>query len=239
VGVMKGVIASIAPRTAVIDLTHDVERQHVRAAAIALWTSHRFFPRGTVFVCVVDPGVGTSRRAIAARAHGRFFVAPDNGLLTRVLDDDRRAVVRSIERREWMLPDVSSTFHGRDVFAPVAAHLSKGASFAKVGPVVDRWKRVEIPNAERRGASIVGEVIGRDVFGNALTNVPGAWTKRGDAVRVAGKTIARVARTYGDVPLGAAVAVTGSSALLEISINGGDACEKHRLRVGVRVEISR
>jgi S-adenosylmethionine hydrolase len=242
VGVMKGVIASIAPRTTVVDLTHAIDRQDVRGAAIALWTSHRFFPRGTVFVCVVDPGVGTSRRTIAARAHGNIFVAPDNGLLTRVLDDDRRAVVRSIERRAWMLPEISATFHGRDVFAPVGAHLSKGASlarFAKVGPLVDRWKRLEIPNAERRGTRIVGEIIGRDVFGNATTNIPGAWTRLGDAVSVRGKTIARVARAYGDVPLGAAVVVTASASLLEISINGGDACAKLRLKVGLRVEIPR
>ena len=239
VGVMKGVIASIAPRATVIDLTHEIARQDVRAAAIALWTSHRFFPRGTLFVCVVDPGVGTARRAIAARAHEKIFLAPDNGLLSRVLDGDPRAVVRVVERRAWMLREVSATFHGRDVFAPVAARLAKGGSIARVGPVVDDWVRLPIPRAERGGTAIRGEVIGRDVFGNALTNVPGAWTRLGAAVRVRGKTVARVGRTYGDVPLGVAVAVTGSASLLELSINGGDACAKLRLRVGVRVEISR
>jgi len=239
VGVLKGVIAGIAPGAAVIDLTHEVPPQDVRAAAIHLWMAYRFFPPRTVFVAVVDPGVGTRRRILAAETAGGVFVAPDNGLLTRVLRESLPRRVVSVDARRHGLPSVSATFHGRDVFAPVAARLAGGLAVAELGPAVRDW--VELPFAvpvlTARGAS--GGVLLVDRFGNAMTDIPGGWARPGDGVLVRGRRVAEVVTAYGDVPRGRAAAVVSSAGTLEIAVGGGSAARRLGLKAGMPVTLFR
>ncbi|MBI2948170.1 MAG: SAM-dependent chlorinase/fluorinase, partial [Verrucomicrobia bacterium] len=182
-GTMKGVILSVNPKASIVDITHGIRLGDIRAGAFALAAAYRFFPRGTVHVAVVDPGVGSERKAIAVRTKDYFFVGPDNGLLSCAL---AREVIRSIHRLEnkkFFLPFVSQTFQGRDVFAPVAAHLSKGVAIGKLGPRAASCKMLTLPTPIRRGHELVGEVIYLDRFGNGITNIRGedleAWEADG------------------------------------------------------------
>lgn len=239
VGVMKGVIARIAPAARVIDLAHEVPARDVRAAAVALWTAYRYFPPRTIFVAVVDPGVGTRRRILAAETSAGTFLAPDNGLLTLVLRaaPPKRAV--AVTERRHRLPEVSATFHGRDIFAPVAARLARGLPLSRLGPRVREWVRLSFGEPERRAGRVRGEVISIDRFGNAMTNIPGAWARKGDAVVIRGRRVAPVASAYADVPRGRAVAVIGSAGTLEIAVNGGSAERKFKLKTGESVDVER
>ncbi|MBM4367133.1 MAG: SAM-dependent chlorinase/fluorinase [Deltaproteobacteria bacterium] len=222
VGVMKGVIAGIAPGVPVVDLSHGVPAQDVRTAAIHLDAAWRYFPAGTVFLCVVDPGVGTARRPIVARCEGRLFVAPDNGLLGLLPGPEVRLVTAP-----WGLPKPSRTFHGRDVFAPVAARLASGTAFEEAGPVVADHARLSLPEPDGDR----GEVIHVDGFGNLLTNLPG---RDAGVVEVAGHD-APVVHTYGAVPTGALLAHTGSTGRLEVGLRDGSAATRLRVGVGARV----
>jgi S-adenosylmethionine hydrolase len=238
-GAMKGVIAGLAPAARVIDLTHEIPPQDVRSAAVALWMAYRSFPPRTVFVAVVDPGVGTRRRILAAETASGIFLAPDNGLLTLVLREaPPRRVVAVTERRYW-LPGVSATFHGRDVFAPVAARLARGLAVSRLGPPARGRVTLPFGPPVRRKDGCAGEVLRVDRFGNAMTDIPGAWVRPGDAVSVRGRRVASVARAYGDVPRGRAVAVVSSAGTLEIAVNGGDAAERCRLAPGAPVVVRR
>ncbi len=226
VGVMKGVMAGIAPAARTIDLTHDIPPQDVRTAAVQLWTAYRFLPLRTVFVAVVDPGVGTGRRILAAETAAGTFLAPDNGLLTLVLREAPPRRVVSVEAPRYRLPTVSATFHGRDVFAPAAAHLARGLPAGKLGPAVRAWETLPVGTPRLTASGASGEVLLVDRFGNAVTNIPGAWARRGDAVVVRGRRIATVVGAYGDVPRGRAAAVVSGAGTLEIAVNGGDAARR-------------
>ncbi len=237
VGVMKGVIAGIAPGARTIDLSHDIPPQDVRAAAVQLWTAYRFFPPRSVFVAVVDPGVGTRRRILAAETPAGIFLAPDNGLLTLVLRDAPPRRVVSVEARRYRLPAVSATFHGRDVFAPAAAHLARGLRPARLGPRVRAWTVLPFAAPRRTRSGGTGEVLQVDRFGNAVTNLPGAWARRGASVTVRGRRIATVVGTYGDVPRGRPAAVVSSVGTLEIAVNGGSAARRFGLARGAIVAV--
>lgn len=217
VGVMRGVIGTLAPGVAVVDLSHGVPPQAVAVGAAWLASSWRYFPEGSVFVAVVDPGVGTARRPVAVRAAGRIFVGPDNGLFGRLPVDEARAITAP-----WGLEPRSATFHGRDLFAPVAARLAAGAAFADVGPVVTDLVPLDVPAPD----ATVGAVLWVDHFGNLVTTLAGR--DRG-VLRCAGSD-APVVRTYGDAPAGALVALTGSDGALELAVVGGSAAR--RLGVG-------
>ena len=198
VGAMKGVIASIAPDVVVVDITHGVEPQSIRKGGIAWRQAVPYFPTGSVHVAVVDPGVGSDRAIIAARRRGSVYLAPDNGILGYVVDEDALAnpfdeVVRVTESR-YFRPNVSSTFHGRDIFAPVAAHLTQGIELSALGPpIVPHLERLpeckRVPSPDGATEDLCGEIIDIDHFGNCLTNVV---LNARDAVRetrVAGRTI--------------------------------------------------
>lgn len=212
VGIMKGVIASIAPNLPVIDLTHGVPPQNVLVGALYLDASWRYFPPGAVFVVVVDPEVGGGRRALVATAQGRHFVGPDNGVLSLVPG----ATYRRIDA-EWGLPDRSRTFHGRDLFAPVAARLARGAAVDMVGPIVTDPARVAVPVPDGG----YGQVLYVDRYGNAITNLPGRET---GFVHVMGQVV-EVHGTYADVARGEVVALTGSTGRLEIAVRDDSAAE--------------
>jgi len=237
VGVMKCVIEGIATGARVIDLVHEVPPQDVRAGAVALSTSLAYLPKGAIVAAIVDPGVGTERRAIAMKTERAIFLAPDNGLLTLVRRASKKVQIRALENRRLFLADVSTTFHGRDVFAPVAARLARGLSFDRVGPRIASIVELELGDPVRKGTGSEGEVLTIDRYGNALTNVPGDWVDEGDRVLVRGKPIAKIARTYGAVAIGRAVAMIGSSGTVEIAVNQGDAARRFRLAPGDRVHI--
>ena len=241
VGTMKGVIASINPRATVVDITHAIPGGDVRAGAFALAASYKYFPQGSVHVAIVDPGVGSKRRAIAIQTERYSFVGPDNGVLSFASRGERIKAVRALENETYFLKPISQTFHGRDVFAPVAAHLARGVSTAKFGPATRNFVRLDWPEANVHRGSIEGEVIYIDKFGNSITNIPASTVARlGDEhfeIFKGRKRICPIRTHYQSVPARQAVAVPGSSGYLEIAVNGGNASAMLGLRVGNRVTI--
>ncbi len=234
VGVLRGVILGIAPQATIVDLSHEVAPQAVAEAAFLLDAAAPYFPWGTIHVCVVDPGVGTERRIICARTARATYLAPDNGLLARVLERDPPAHLVSVENAAYFLPKVSTTFHGRDIFAPVAAHLANGLDPRALGPEVRELQPLPMPRPRELGPGrLAGEVIHVDRFGNLVTNVGEPFARRVQAAQV-GKTriVGPVCRAYGDKDEGEPLLIFGSSGFLEVSINGGDAARSLSVRRG-------
>ena len=236
VGTMKGVALSINPKARIVDLTHEIPPGDIRAGAFALWAGFRFFPKGCVHVAVVDPGVGSARKAVAIETANYLFVGPDNGVLSWALTRERIKAIHSLENETYFLPSVSQTFHGRDIFAPVAAHLSRGVPLRKFGPALKEFVRLNWPEPRRSQHGVHGEILYLDKFGNAITNLDTgtleSLSKRSLRVILRGKTSCPVRPFYAAVPAGAAVAVPGSSGFLEIAVNGGNAAQLFHLRVG-------
>ena len=176
VGVMKGVIAGITPETHIIDITHNVAPQNVSSGAWILAAGYRYFPKNTVFVCVVDPGVGSTRGAIALHAGDWYFVGPDNGLFSYIISEQTIHAAVILTNSSYHLPTVSSTFHGRDIFAPVGAHLARGLTgiFSELGTSIDpaTLKRLEVGGAVRDGTTINAHIVHVDNFGNLITSIP-------------------------------------------------------------------
>src|SRR3989442_15159550 len=166
VGTMKGVILGIAPRAAIVDITHEIPAGDIRAGAFALRASYRFFPKGTVHVVVVDPGVGSERKAIVVETDNYFFIGPDNGVLSWALAKERIKTIRALENEHYFLHPISGTFHGRDIFAPVAAHLASGVPTRKLGPVSKDFMRLPWPEPKRARNRIEAKIVCIDRFGN-------------------------------------------------------------------------
>jgi hypothetical protein len=214
---MKGVLLARAGGVALVDVTHDIPPGDVAEAAYLLGRTWRAFPEGTVHLAVVDPGVGSGRRALAAEAEGHRFVAPDNGLLSSVLRDGRARVVALP-----VPPSASPAFHGRDVFAPAAARLAAGEPLAALGKAIGDPVLLPPPRLEVRGGTLVGEVVHVDRFGTLVTSVPGSAVEAGCVVRV-GATGVPLRTTFADVASGAPVAFTGSGGMVEIAVRDGRA----------------
>ncbi len=230
VGIMKGVVLSLRPSVQLVDLTHEVAPQDVTEAGFALCGSFPYFPPGTVHVVVVDPGVGTRRRIVCASAHGSIFLAPDNGVLTEVCAaaDAVHEVTDSALFRDG---ELSQTFHGRDIFAPVAARLAGGLEVAAVGPAIDDPVRLDHPTPTvQPGGAICGAVVHVDRFGNLITNVRAdqldALPEDRRQVRILGVEVGTPVSSYGAVSPGAPLAIVDSYGFLEVAVNGGSA-EKH------------
>ncbi len=227
VGVMKGVVLGICPEASLVDISHDVAPQDILAAALELDASYRFFPAGTIFLVVVDPGVGSSRRAIAVAAGGYRFVGPDNGVLSVALQrlSDTHAV--ELTNPRYALSAVSRTFEGRDRFAPAAAWLASGVELAQLGVPARNLIRLDVPAAQREPQGAHGTVVRVDRFGNLITNIDAALVAELGAVtvEVAGRTLAqaRVVATYAEAGSEELCALVGSSGHLEIAVNGGNA----------------
>lgn len=241
VGVMKGVIASICPHALVIDLTHQVPPQDVATGAFLLDISVDYFPLGTVHVAVVDPGVGTDRTPIAFQTERAFFVGPDNGIFTLVLQRYKMAMAVRLDNPKYHLPERSATFHGRDIFAPVAAHLANGVALEDLGTPVTRLNRLHLPRVRVEWQGVRATVVHLDRFGNAITNLTLAdyqqwrarWDVREPVVRVGeAGSLLPLCRTYGDVPSGKPLALFGSSGRLEVAVNKGSAARAFHLRCG-------
>jgi len=246
VGVVHGVLFQFCPEAHVVDLSHEVPPGHVGRAAFLLEAAAPDFPPGTVHLAVVDPGVGTARRALAVAAHGQFFVGPDNGILEWALrSPEARVHVLTDER--WFRRPVSRTFHARDIFAPVAAHLAGGVAPERLGPRVGDAARLPHAMPEPRHGGVLGSVMFVDHFGNALTNIDAEDLARAFPdtpepaleVKVLDHTIRGLARTYFDHPLGAVVAVVGSSGRLEIAQVGGDCATRLGIGEGDQVLVRR
>ncbi len=238
VGVMKGVIARINPRLNIIDVTHEIPPQNLDAANFCLMTAYPYFPSGTVHVAVVDPGVGTRRRAIAIELATGFLVGPDNGIFTGVLDHEKIAAAAELTNPGyWLKPEASTTFHGRDIFAPVGAHLATGTSLLKLGMEIDPATliRMDLAAFTESDAGITGYIQYIDRFGTLVTNIPGASIKdRQWSLTAGGKSIPG-RRTYSDTRLGSLLALEGSHGFIEIALNGGSAQAK--LRMGYRSQV--
>tara|TARA_B100001123_G_scaffold19809_2_gene22025 strand:+ start:236 stop:1003 length:768 start_codon:yes stop_codon:yes gene_type:complete len=235
VGAVKGVLAALAPGVIVDDISHDVPAGDIRAAGHALSRYWRRYPEGTVHLVVVDPGVGTGRRALACSAARRFLVAPDNGVLTPVLATSGSRCF-GIEGSAHPAP-ISPTFHARDVFAPVAALLASGSTLSLVGPAVDDPVVVYEPEAMRMGEAGLGAVVGVDRFGNATTNLPGGWVEDRSVVEVAGLRLV-VCGTYGDVASGDALALVDSEGWIEVAVRDGSAADLLSLGAGTPVRLN-
>jgi S-adenosylmethionine hydrolase len=239
VGTMKGVILGINPRAGIVDVTHEISPGDIRAGAFALAASYSYFPKDTVHVAVVDPGVGGGRKAIAVQTASYFFVGPDNGVLSFALAREKIKSIHRLENERFFLQPISQTFHGRDLFAPVAAHLSRGLPLQRLGPVHEDFVRLRWPKPRILPSGLEGEVVYVDRFGNVITNINNGTlpSREGGHVFAGRKRLCPVKAFYQSVPRGQAVAVSGSSGFLEIAINGGSAAEKFDLRVGCAVSV--
>lgn len=240
-GVMKGVIARIAPRAPVVDITHDVEPYQIDQARFLLAQAWPYFPKGTVHVAVVDPGVGTARRPLLVEAAGHRFVGPDNGLFSDLLAL-RGARVRHITNEKLFLQEVSATFHGRDVFAPVAAHLVKGVAAAKVGPRIDDAARQTTGEPMKTGKRVwVGSVVHADRFGNLITSFRLAdfpWVaERRFEMRIGFERLRELKENYASARPGEVIVLVGSSGMLEVAMNQEPAARKLGVGIGAPVEL--
>jgi hypothetical protein len=247
VGSIKGVILGIDPAATVVDVTHAIRPQDLAQAAFALEATFRHFPQGTIHVVVVDPGVGTGRKILCLAKHRQLFLAPDNGILTLQLEEGGAAHLRWLENKAFWRPEVSPTFHGRDIIAPVAAHLSRGVDIRALGPELDPAAAVRLELLRpvvREGAGIDGVVVHIDRFGNLITNIPARaleGDRGGEGMHVVvGETwIGAISKTYADVTPGAFLALVGSRGTLEIAVNRGNAQEALGLAAGDPVRVRR
>ncbi|MEL7313491.1 MAG: SAM-dependent chlorinase/fluorinase, partial [Cyanobacteria bacterium J06559_3] len=234
-------IVDICPTARLIDLTHDIPPQNIVAARFTLLNAYAYFPKGTIHLVVVDPGVGTDRRAIAMQTPTGYLVGPDNGVFSGVVDQVGAITAVSLTNSDyWLSATPSATFHGRDIFASVGAHLAAGVSLTALGTTieVDSLMRIAIPETTISAETVTGHVQHIDQFGNIITTIPAEvaqqrlWQLKIGAVEMPLK------RTYGDVEIGHALALAGSHGWVEIAINGSSAQQRFRLAVGDAIQLS-
>ena len=260
VGTMKGVMLDIAPSARLVDLSHDIAPQNFRQAAYVLYTAYPFFPSHTVHLVVVDPGVGSARRAIALRTPVGYFVGPDNGVFSYVMACETVEAVVKLANPRYQLSDVSHTFHGRDIFAPAAAHLAASVPLKELGPRVSDPITLPAPRLEIAPDRVVGEVLHADHFGNVITSIGHLTWREGElalqspfrqtqseesvyfpaqeaTVSAAGREIAGVQSTYAMVERGQVLALVGSEGHLEIAVREGNAAQKLGLQPGDEVAV--
>ncbi|MEE9211692.1 MAG: SAM-dependent chlorinase/fluorinase [Phycisphaeraceae bacterium] len=244
---MKGVILGIALDAQIIDLSHSVPPQDVVAGALMLEATLDYFPPGSVHVGVVDPGVGTTRAGLAIQTRNHLYVGPDNGLFTAVIDRNELVAAVKLTNRAYHLHPTSATFHGRDVFAPAAAHLAKGVPLDQLGEATTDLVRLDLPHPVRVGDMLEAHVIRIDRFGNLITDLTASalrdWecqqTTEGVTVMVGDATICNLARTFADVPDGDPVAYFGSTGRLEVAVRNGNAAERFSVGPGATVLLRR
>ena len=239
VGQMKGVILSICPQVQLIDITHEIPPQNIDAAALVLEQTAPRFPTGTIHLVVVDPGVGWAREGVAVTTKSGVFVGPDNGLFGGL--DEVQSIV-ALENENYFLSEISSTFHGRDIFAPVAGHLACGLAIERLGSPRDRLVEVPRPSFSNKDGRIAGRVIAIDRFGNLITDIrPEPDPNEEDSLVYSagsvqiGETSIPVALTYAEVARGEALAYVGSSNRLEIAVNRGNAATHFGAEIGTKV----
>jgi S-adenosyl-L-methionine hydrolase (adenosine-forming) len=244
VGVMKGVINEISPQTSVIDISHQIRPQNIKQAARMLLEASPFFAPGTIHIAVVDPGVGTTRRALAAQVGSQFFVVPDNGLLWPMLEKARQESlpikIVNLDKPEYWLPKPSSSFHGRDIFSPVGAHLANGIPLESLGTTIDNPISLDLPRPKRIANGWQGEVIMVDVFGNLNTNIPASAIPNVlnvARVEIGETSIEGLTHTFGDADPSTLIATIDSTGSLGISVVNGNAAEKLDADIGTSVRV--
>ncbi len=239
VACVKGVILTRCPQARLIDLTHDVPPFDIVAGAFILAAAVPWLPAGAVCVCVVDPGVGTARRVLAAQADGRLFVGPDNGVLSLVLARARRPRIVHVTNRAYWQPQISQTFHGRDIMGPVGAYLARGMPLGRFGPPTARYKRLPLPAPTHTAAGThTGCVLYIDRFGNLITNLSAALpAPHRRSVITYGSRRCRVVSSYGAGTAHEVIAVGGSTGYIELAVRNGSAAARCRAAVGDRVQL--
>jgi len=243
---MKGVISTISPRSRIIDISHSIEKFNIRMGAFTLVSATPYFPKGTIHVAVVDPSVGTKRRAILVETKRAFYFGPDNGLLMLAAQKEGIRHVYSITNPKLMLLRVSFTFHGRDVFAPAAAYFANGTPPTNFGPEITDYAVPEFAKPSLKAGELKGEVLHIDDFGNIITNITskdlekiGAKPKNFLTIRLENKPWKiRFGKTYGDALTKNALALIGSNDFLEIAVNQGNASKKFKIKVGNTLVVS-
>lgn len=243
---MKAVILSICPETRIVDVSHEIEKFNIRMGAFVLASAAPYFPKGSIHIAVVDPGVGTKRRPILVETDHAIYVGPDNGLL--MLSAKRQGInhVYHITNRQFMLPQVSRTFHGRDIFAPVAAHLAKGHAPLESGPEINDYVTPKFARPSFGKNMLFGEILHIDNFGNVVTNVSMSelekiGIKEGDTLRVKleeDMLKLKLCRAYGEVRPKQPLSIIGSYNFLEVSINQDNAAKRFKVEIGETVQIS-
>ena len=241
-GSMKGVVLSICPEATIVDITHDIPPHDVLAGALELVAVYKYFPKGTIFLVVIDPGVGSSRRALVVDTGEFRFVVPDNGLMTLVCRESPPTKIIEVIDQRYTLSTVSKTFEGRDRFAPVAAWVAQGIQLQDLGKSVKDYKKIEIPEATLLEKSIKGTVLRVDHFGNLVTNINRSNFEKlaSDGpvqVMIDGKSIGPIVSTYSDVNKGQLCALFGSTGHLEVAANGVSVVEKFGWSFGTEVSV--
>ena len=236
VGTMKGVLLSKNPGLCIIDITHQIPPQDIQAAAFYLMAAVPFMPKGTLFITVVDPTVGMGRGILWAKTKNHQFITPDNGILSWVGEREKIEEVRFINNSALFLPRISSTFHGRDIMAPVAAAVAKGLPEKDIGPVLLDYRRFPYPRPEKTGNRVMGEVIAVDHFGNAITNITQQYLTAKSIFTVADRMVKGLKLTYASVIEGEPLALIGSFGFLEFSIRNGNFARVFGVKAGSAVE---
>ena len=239
-GAVKGVIKRINPDAEVVDISHETESFDVLGAAFALNNFYRYFPRGTIHLAVVDPGVGSERQPLLIRSEDFCFVGPDNGIFSFVFQNEAITNMVVLSNKKYFLADPSTTFHARDIFAPVAGYLSSGVEVTEFGKTAKECHKLIIPEPKSSNKGLAGEIIHIDGFGNLVTNIAAEFLrgKKIAAITVGRRRIERLARSYSELREGEVGALIGSSDLLEIALNQGSAQEALKSKVGSGVTIT-
>ena len=244
---MKAVILSICPQVQIVDISHEIKKFDIRMGAFFLASAAPYFPIKTIHVAVVDPGVGTKRRSIIVETRRNFYVGPDNGLLMLAARKECITTVYSIEKREYMLSNVSNTFHGRDIFSPVAAHLADGIKPSDFGPAIRDYLIHKFAKPYTKNGELVGEILHVDDFGNIISNLSAGDLKRVGLSEASSINVVfgdenfnvHLCSAYGDVPDGTPLALIGGSSFLEIAVNKGSAFNQFKAKVGDTFHVSK
>jgi S-adenosylmethionine hydrolase len=242
VGAMKGVILGVNPQCTLVDITHEIPPQGVFEGAFVLGNTYRSFPEGSIHLGVVDPGVGAQREALLVETERYYFVGPDNGLFTWIYREEKVEKIVGIRNRDFFRKPTSQTFHGRDIFAPIAAHLSLGRKPGEFGVRLDRWSEIDIPELRTTAKGLVGEVIHIDRFGNLITNLPRRLLEpladQGPLqIHIMDRRISGLKTAYAEAKRGELMAIFDSFDLLEISLMGDSAEEALKATKGDTVEL--
>jgi S-adenosyl-L-methionine hydrolase (adenosine-forming) len=242
VGSLKGVILGIHPKATVIDISHEIPPQNILAASFVLRAVYPYFPKGVIFVAVVDPGVGGKRKPVCIKHGHNYLIGPDNGIFSLALKGER-VTARVIHNDRYFVKPVSSTFHGRDIFSPVAAHLSKKDIFKWLGPIVHSLNTLEVAEPKRTAKKVTGHVLYLDRFGNALTNIlkshcSQSIVKKPQKVLIQNRHKARYVRFFSQGKQSELIAVWNSGGQLEVAVREGSASQKYKLKIGDPVSIA-
>lgn len=224
VGTMKGVILSINPKAIIVDISHEILPQDIEAGAFVLNSSYKYFPIGTIHVVIIDPGVGSNRKILVVQSNNFFFIAPDNQVLKYIFHSHETLTVIEVLNKQFFLNKISQTFHGRDIFAPVAAHLSMGVNIEQLGRRIKNYDRGLIDQPIITKSSIIGKIVNCDKFGNLTTNIPAELLNKPIIqIQIGSIRIACLSKSYSEVKVNQPIAIIGSAGYLEIAIRNGNA----------------